>query len=93
MTLHTLCLFAFFHPFKTIYRFDARRQARRSIAEVDAVGDDWEAADVLWQYIEAWMNANPMHCAEFLRLFRAHHLAKPFSTPVESEPYRVRHVI
>ncbi len=82
MTLLVAKLFKFFCPLRVLDRLEARRQARWWIAEIEAVGDDWQLADRLWQYIETWMNAKPTHCAEFLRLFRKHHSGRRFA-PIE----------
>jgi hypothetical protein len=52
-------------------RLRARRVARWWIQELDSLGDDGDAADALWKSIELWLNAHPVNCQEFLKLFRA----------------------
>jgi hypothetical protein len=65
-----------------------RRRARKFIEQLDAIGDDWEAADLLWHDIESWTNANPAHSREFLRVFRVHHRGKR-AVFVNSGPSRI----
>jgi hypothetical protein len=57
--------------FVAAQRLRARRVARWWIQELDSLGDDWDAADALWKFIELWLNAHPVNCQEFLKLFRA----------------------
>ncbi len=73
MILSALCRFGFPGFVRTLYEYEVCRLARKLISQVDAIGDDWNAADLLWQQIESWMSADPAHCREFLRVFRVHH--------------------
>ncbi len=70
---HSIYLIALSDLIRTVYLFKVRRLARRLISDVDAAGNDWEAADRVWQNIQEWTTADPKHNDEFLRQFRRHH--------------------
>jgi hypothetical protein len=68
----------------------AQRAARWWIEQLDFIEQDWEAAGVLWNSIEVWINADSMNCEEFLAIFEQHHAFRRATVPHRSGQGRVR---
>jgi hypothetical protein len=63
--------------FRLFHRQSARAVTRLLLRTLDVVEDNWGLSDALWSAIELWLDADPVSCEEFLRLFREHHRDDP----------------
>jgi len=65
-------------------RVRARQTARRWIAELHQMEDDWEGSDLLWECIGLWTEEDPVNHQEFLTLFREYRQWKDRMAPSDA---------